>query len=127
MGMLVGMLLTTPVGDALSQRYHLYRQHHTSRVNAVIGCAWLALMWALLPLENPGWRYIRSHFSRWYPQIYPHRPRPLDVVRIALQSVFLLVLRPRHAPAHSGRAWRARTVAWREQYYAMAPWVACPC
>lgn len=118
MGILVKVLLATPVGDVLSQRYHLYRQHRASRVNAAIGCVWLALVWTFFPLENPGWRYIRAHFPRWYPQIHPHRPRPLDVVRIAIQSVFLLALRPHHVSARSGQAWLARTVAWREQYYA---------
>ncbi len=110
-------LLIPPVYARLSARYHHYRRHKASGFSAVCGCFWAAMAWLLIPLENPLWQKLRAQHATLFPHINPDRPRPLDPARYLLQTCWLLVTLPRHAP-HAMRPKRfSRTRSWRKRYH----------
>lgn len=51
----------------------------------------LLAAWLLLPLENERWQFVIRERAGLFPQIRWQRLRPLDPVRIVLQSLFLVV------------------------------------
>ena len=65
----------------------------TSLVSSLVNGALLAAAWLFLPLENANWRALRARFSDVYPNVDPARTRPLDGLRILIQSLFLLFVR----------------------------------
>ena len=62
----------------------------TSLVSFIVNGALLAAAWLFLPLENANWRALRARFPDVYPNVDPTRIRPLDGLRILIQSLFLL-------------------------------------
>ncbi|CAD5109612.1 Cellulose synthase catalytic subunit [UDP-forming] [Pseudomonas carbonaria] len=56
-------------------------------------CAWL-LGWTLFRLESPGWRWLRSQRQQLYPQASDAGLRPGDPLRMLVQSLWLLAVRP---------------------------------
>ncbi|MEO3991518.1 UDP-forming cellulose synthase catalytic subunit [Pseudocitrobacter cyperus] len=74
----------------LHTRYQGYRRAGASGFSAGLGCFWVALVWALIPLEHPRWQRLLASQDTLYPHIDAHRPRPLDPLRYLLQSVWLL-------------------------------------
>ena len=65
----------------------------TSLVSFIVNGALLAAAWLILPLENANWRALRARFPDVYPNVDPARTRPLDGLRILIQSLFLLFVR----------------------------------
>ena len=65
----------------------------SSLVSSLVNGALLAAAWLFLPLENANWRALRARFSDVYPNVDPARTRPLDGLRILIQSLFLLFVR----------------------------------
>ncbi|MDO5531232.1 UDP-forming cellulose synthase catalytic subunit [Sutterella sp.] len=65
----------------------------SSRLSFLVNLVALTLAWAFLPLERPAWDAVRRDARDWFPQVDFSRIRPLDPVRIVLQSAFLLVFR----------------------------------
>ncbi|HBZ57633.1 MAG TPA: UDP-forming cellulose synthase catalytic subunit [Sutterella sp.] len=57
------------------------------------------LAWAFVPLESRVWKGIRANAGCYYPHINFLGLRPLDPVRVALQSVFLVLY---NAGGHGG-------------------------
>ncbi|MCT4703329.1 UDP-forming cellulose synthase catalytic subunit [Enterobacteriaceae bacterium H20N1] len=91
---LANWLLLPAASQRLSVRYRTYRRNGSPPFSAALGCLWFILAWALLPLENTRWTRIRTRHAQLYPHINPLRPRPLDAVRYALQSLWLLICAP---------------------------------
>ena len=90
----------------------------TSFFSALVNGPLHLLAWLFLPLENRHWRAVRSRFTSIYRTIEPDRTRPLDGLRIALQSLFLLFFH-RDDPAPKRRVRRrSRWAAWRARQYA---------
>lgn len=116
-------LLLPAASQRLSGRYRTFRRHGAPPFSAAIGCVWLMLAWTLLPLENSRWTQIRVRHDRFYPHINPQRPRPLDVLRYLLQSVWLIVaapdhrlsLRERFSSLNKLQAWRAGWHGWLDK------------
>lgn len=117
MSRLLSCVLTTPAAGALSAQYRHYRAHRTSPFSAVIGCFWLSLAWCFFPLENANWQRVRSNFRRWFPQVNPDKPGPLDVIRILIQGCWLVVLVPGHLSGKSVQKYLSRAAAWRKDYH----------
>lgn len=89
---ILDLFLMTPARQALADRYRQYRQYNeASRLGAALGCFWLAMAWFFLKLESPRWQQIRSQQTTLFPHIDAQRPRPLDIVRYAIQSLWLIV------------------------------------
>lgn len=89
---ILDLFLMTPARQALADRYRLYRQYNeASSLGAALGCFWLAMAWFFLKLESPRWQQIRSQQTTLFPHIDAQRPRPLDIVRYAIQSLWLIV------------------------------------
>ncbi len=86
--------LTAPVTAALQQRYSDYRQHGTLPFTAAIQCFWVVLGWSFLRFETPAWQRVLHQRRRLYPHISPERPRLGDILRFALQSLWLLLVMP---------------------------------
>lgn len=84
-------LSPSAVGPQLGTHYKIYRYHQASVLSAVLGCFYLLMAWIFLPLENQHWQNIRRHHHHFFPHIDSRRPRPLDIVRYAIQSVWLLI------------------------------------
>lgn len=116
-------LLLPAASQRLSDRYRTFRRHGAPPFSAAIGCVWLMLAWTLLPLENSRWTQIRARHDRFYPHINPQRPRPLDLLRYLLQSVWLIVaapdhrlsLRERFSTLNKLQAWRAGWHGWLDK------------
>lgn len=94
MSVVLDGLLAAPVSRALTQRYRLYRASGAGRLGAFLGCFWTALAWTFLRLESPRWRQVRENYARYYPHIPLNRPRPLDILRYLIQTLWLLVSVP---------------------------------
>lgn len=89
---ILDLFLMTPARQALADRYRQYRQYNeASPLVAALGCFWLAMAWFFLKLESPRWQQIRSQQTTLFPHIDAQRPRPLDIVRYAIQSLWLIV------------------------------------
>lgn len=58
-----------------------------------INLTFFAFVYFLLPIENETYKDLRRNFYYYYPQIKKGRPRPLDPIRIIVQSVFLLFIK----------------------------------
>lgn len=77
----------------------LTRRLQDLNATAVNGLAWvtnalgLFFAWVFFPLERPTWRAVRERRAALYPQINWSARRPLDPLRIAIQTVALLFLR----------------------------------
>ncbi|MDN6110641.1 MAG: glycosyltransferase, partial [Enterobacterales bacterium] len=89
---ILDLFLMTPARQALADRYRQYRQYNeASPLGAALGCFWLSMAWLFLKLESPRWQQIRSQQTTLFPHIDAQRPRPLDIVRYAIQSLWLIV------------------------------------
>ncbi len=53
-----------------------------------------ALCWALFALESASWRWLLEHRRQLYPQADWRRLRPGDPLRVLLQSLWLLLVKP---------------------------------
>ena len=113
-------LLVPQAWQALQSRARVARQHGAGRLTVMLHLLWCVLAWSLLRLEMPGWQRLLQQRQRYYPQISPLRPRPLDVVRYAMQSLWLMLVLPLD---NSARSERKRFNAfgplfrWRQQFY----------
>lgn len=87
-------LLIPQAWQALQQRACQARRHSTPWPTLILHLLWCILAWSLLRLETPGWQRILQHHHRYFPQISLQRPRPLDILRYALQSLWLLLVLP---------------------------------
>ncbi|WP_313683878.1 UDP-forming cellulose synthase catalytic subunit [Pantoea sp.] len=117
---LLRWLLVPQAWQALQQRAQSARQHGASWPTIILHLMWCVLAWSLLRLETPGWQRILQQRQRYYPQISPQRPRPLDFLRYLLQSLWLLLVLPLD---DNPRSERQRFNAfqplfrWRQQLY----------
>nr|WP_249221719.1 UDP-forming cellulose synthase catalytic subunit [Pantoea sp. JGM49] len=113
-------LLVPQAWQALQSRARVARQHGAGHLTVMLHLLWCVLAWSLLRLEMPGWQRLLQQRQRYYPQISPLRPRPLDVVRYAMQSLWLMLVLPLD---NSARSERKRFNAfgplfrWRQQFY----------
>ena len=113
-------LLTAPVWQALRLRYTTARDNGASRFASGLNLLWCSLGWMLLRFETPGWQRIIQDRRRLYPHISPERPRPLDILRYLVQTLWLVVTLPQD---DSGRSERQRFKAfqplfrWRQRGY----------
>jgi len=87
----------------LEARYKLYRHSGASGFSATLGCFWVALAWALIPLEHPRWQNLRERQDELYPHINFNRPRPLDPLRYLLQSLWLVITTQAESTLSIGR------------------------
>lgn len=113
----VGWFLASEPSARLRARYRGYQKAGTPGLVAWLTCVWTSLAWLFLRLESPAWnRIIRQH-TRYFPQINPQRPRPLDPLRYAIQSLWLLVMHlsdRRARPLAAGMSGPVR--AWHQCY-----------
>jgi cellulose synthase (UDP-forming) len=87
-------LLVPQAWQALQRRACVARQHGAGRCTIALHLLWCVLGWSLLRLEMPGWQRILQSRQRYYPHISPLRPRPLDLLRYAMQSLWLMLVLP---------------------------------
>ncbi|MFU0841812.1 MAG: Cellulose synthase catalytic subunit [UDP-forming] [Burkholderia sp.] len=71
-----------------------WRAAGASRTAVVLNLAFTALIWAVLPLESEPLASVRRNKAALYPQVDFGRPRPLDPLRLVVQSLWLFVVRP---------------------------------
>ncbi|MBP2195922.1 UDP-forming cellulose synthase catalytic subunit [Pantoea cypripedii] len=113
-------LLVPQAWQALQRRARSARQQGASWPTIILHLMWCVLAWSLLRLETPGWQRILQQRQRYYPQISPQRPRPLDFLRYLLQSLWLLLVLPLDDNPRSERqrfnAFRP-LFRWRQQLY----------
>ncbi|MEJ5174430.1 UDP-forming cellulose synthase catalytic subunit, partial [Erwinia sp. MYb416] len=96
-------LLIPPVWQALHQRYRDYRRHRAPVLTAALQCLLVMLGWTLLRFESPEWQSVRVRRRQLYPQISPERPRPADLLRYLVQSLWLVLFMPNDASPRSER------------------------
>ncbi|UDQ80405.1 UDP-forming cellulose synthase catalytic subunit [Erwinia rhapontici] len=96
-------LLIPPVWQALHQRYRDYRRHRTPVLAAALQCLLVMLGWTLLRFESPEWQSVRARRRHLYPQISPERPRPADLLRYLVQSLWLMLFMPLDTSPRSER------------------------
>ncbi|MCD5979540.1 UDP-forming cellulose synthase catalytic subunit [Pseudomonas quasicaspiana] len=80
------------------ERYFPYmqlrRQYDCYPPTAFLLASLISLSWLVLRLESPVWQRLLEQRQRWYPHLAGKQPRAGDPLRIALQSLWLLVFRP---------------------------------
>ena len=64
----------------------------TGTLSLLLNSLGLLLAWLFVPLESGYWRNVREHRKELYPHVNFERPTVADMVRVALQSVFLFVI-----------------------------------
>lgn len=109
-------LLTAPVGQRLGERYMHYRRHGAPPFSAALGCLIVILGWTFLRFESERWTSVRAQRARLYPQIDASRPRPLDLARYVIQTLWLLVALPREGWVRPKWQHFDRLQAWRDNY-----------
>ena len=102
--------------QALQRRAQLAHQHGAGRFTIALHLMWCVLAWSLLRLETPSWQRILQHRQRYYPQISPLRPRPLDALRYATQSLWLMLVLPLDKRTRKGFSVKP-LLRWREPLY----------
>lgn len=110
-------LLTAPAMTALQQRYAGYRSHGAPAFTAVIQCFWVILGWTVLRFETPAWQRVLHQRRRLYPHISPERPRPADILRFLLQSLWLLLVMPAGGMTFNERAGQLTLRNLRQRIY----------
>jgi cellulose synthase (UDP-forming) len=123
-------LLTAPVWQALRLRYATARENGASAFASGLHLFWCALGWTLLRFETPGWQRVIQDRRRLYPHISPERPRPLDILRYLIQTLWLVVILPLDDSGRSERkrfqgfhtlfSWRQRGYQWLDALAARA-------
>ena len=73
---------------------HLRRRYDCYPPTAFLLATLTALAWVFLRLESPAWQTLLEQRQRWYPHVANKAPSAGDPLRIALQSLWLLVARP---------------------------------
>lgn len=73
---------------------HLRRNHGCNPLLALLLATMSALAWLVFPLESPAWRGVLDQPLRWYPHLASKPPSLGDPLRYALQSLWLLLIRP---------------------------------
>jgi len=109
-------LLMPQAWQALQRRAQLAHQHGAGRFTIALHLMWCVLAWSLLRLETPSWQRILQHRQRYYPQILPLRPRPLDALRYATQSLWLMLVLPLDKRTRKGFSVKP-LLRWREPLY----------
>ena len=82
--------LVCEIGKYCRQRWLLWRKGSLGVSRLVLNFFLTVLGWFFLPLENERFRRIREQKSYYYPHIDFDRLRPLDIVHLAIQTVFLI-------------------------------------
>jgi len=72
----------------------LRRRYDCYPPTALLLASFTALAWLFLRLESPVWQRLMEQRLRWYPHLTNKVPGAGDPLRIALQSLWLLVFRP---------------------------------
>ncbi|WP_058910495.1 UDP-forming cellulose synthase catalytic subunit [Entomohabitans teleogrylli] len=116
MSLLIRSLFIPPVSQRLGERYMTYRRNGSPPLAAFWGCLLYSLAWVFLPLENSRWQGLIARHQQLWPQINPQRPRPLDALRYAIQSLWLLVALPRETFVRPKHRAFSRIQSWRESY-----------
>ncbi len=116
MSHLASWLLLPAASQRLGERYRTFRRNGAPMFSAMLGCIVLILAWVFLPLEGPRWQRIRAGHDQFYPHINPDRPRPLDVVRYGIQSLWLLLRASKQTGRPRVRSF-GRMQAWRESWH----------
>ncbi len=116
MSLLTRGLFTPPVSARLHGRYIDYRRNGAPPISAFIGCLWAALAWMVLPLENARWSAIRAQHDRLWPQIDKNRPRPFDIFRYLIQTLWLFSVFPKETWVRPKNRHYSRLKAWHQNY-----------
>ena len=72
----------------------LRRDQNCTRVTAFMLALLQALGWTFLRLESPNWQALQAQHKRLYPHLVNKRPSIGDPLRYAIQTVWLLFVRP---------------------------------
>ena len=78
------------IASSLRHSIHTLRRRTSSSVSLAINGVFLLLAWTFLPLENAQWHAVMSRRAVLFPQIDFKRLKPLDGLRMFVQSVYLL-------------------------------------
>ena len=78
------------IASSLRHSIHTLRRRTSSSVSLAINDLFLLLAWTFLPLENAQWHAVMSRRAVLFPQIDFKRLKPLDGLRMFVQSVYLL-------------------------------------
>ena len=110
-------LLTAPAWQSLHRGYTTARGNGASRFASALHLFWSVLGLMLLRFETPGWQRIIQQRRRLYPHISPERPRPLDILRYLIQTLWLLVILPQSDRARGGFRGLGALSGWRHHGY----------
>ncbi len=75
-------------------RAALWRRNGSGRFSVLLNLLFLALAWTLLPLEREPFLGLRQNAAKCYPQVNFGAPKPLDALRIVLQTLWLALAKP---------------------------------
>lgn len=110
-------LLTVPAWQSLHRGYTTARGNGASRFASALHLFWSVLGLMLLRFETPGWQRIIQQRRRLYPHVSPERPRPLDILRYLIQTLWLLVILPQSDDARGGFRGLGALSGWRHHGY----------
>jgi len=110
-------LLTAPAWQSLHRGYTTARGNGASRFASALHLFWSVLGLMLLRFESPGWQSVIQQRRRLYPHISPERPRPLDILRYLIQTLWLIMIRLPQASARDGVKGLSALFGWRQHGY----------
>ena len=110
-------LLTAPAWQSLHSGYTTARGNGASRFASALHLFWSVLGVMLLRFESPAWQRVIQQRRRLYPHISPERPRPLDILRYLIQTLWLIVIRLPGARGRGGVNRLSVLTDWRHHGY----------
>lgn len=115
--MLMRWFLVPRIGQAQHVRYLAWRKLGASPLVARMQCLWCALGWAVFRFETPQWQRVFAQRQTLYPHIFAQHPRLADILRYALQTLWLLLVMPENQSAFSQRSGSLTFSRWRQRLY----------
>ncbi|MGM9452210.1 UDP-forming cellulose synthase catalytic subunit [Legionella bozemanae] len=94
MSKILHLLLSRHAYKKVEKIYQHFLHHQASFFTAICVILLQITAWTFLRLESPRWQWVRSNHHTWFPHISRKHPRPGDIFRYLIQSLWLIVFYP---------------------------------
>ncbi|QLZ68414.1 UDP-forming cellulose synthase catalytic subunit [Legionella sp. PC1000] len=91
MSKILHLLLSHPAYKKVERIYQGFFHHQTSFFTTICIILLQITAWTFLRLESPRWQWVRRNHYAWFPHISRKHPRPGDIFRYFIQSLWLIV------------------------------------
>ncbi|HHT0592645.1 TPA: UDP-forming cellulose synthase catalytic subunit [Legionella anisa] len=92
MSKILHLLLSRTANKKIERIYQSFIHHQTSFFTTICIILLQITAWTFLRLESSRWQWVRKNHYAWFPHISRKHPRPGDIFRYLIQSLWLIVL-----------------------------------